>query len=224
MTSITASYGAARARGKAALLALLLFALSALPASAQPASAQPRLLILGDSLTAGYGLPRPDGFQPRLAAALAARGTQVRIIDAAVSGDTTAAARARLAWALADGADAAIVALGGNDGLRALDPRETEQNMTAILDTLAARGIPVLLSGMLAPPNLGPEYGAQFNAAFARLGARPDVLFDPFILEGVIDNPSLNQPDGMHPNAAGVARIVVRLTPLVERLLAKVPN
>lgn len=191
---------------------------------AAPASAQPRLLILGDSLAAGYGLAREEGFQTRLLAALATRGITVNIIDAAVSGDTTAGGRARLAWALGDGADAAIVELGGNDGLRGIDPRATEQNLTAILDTLAARKIPVLLTGMLAPPNLGPEYGAEFRAVFTRLGTRPGIIFDPFFLEGIAGDRTLNQPDGIHPNPQGVARIVTRLLPLVERLIAEVPR
>jgi acyl-CoA thioesterase-1 len=123
---------------------------------------------------------------------------------------------------LADGVDAALVELGGNDGLRGLDPAATEANLAAILDALAARRIPVLLSGMLAPPNLGPEYGQSFRDVFARLGARPGVIFDPFFLEGVARDPALNQPDGLHPNPEGVRRIVARLVPLVERLLAQV--
>jgi acyl-CoA thioesterase-1 len=178
-----------------------------------------RLLVLGDSLAAGYGLAHADGFEARLGAALAARGHQVALLDCAVSGDTTAGGRARLDWALGDGADAAIVELGGNDGLRGIDPRATEDNLAAILDALRARRIPVLLTGMLAPPNLGPEYGAAFRAAFARLGARPGVIFDPFFLEGVAGDPALNQADGIHPNPEGVRRIVARLLPLVERLL-----
>jgi acyl-CoA thioesterase-1 len=214
MTSMATAYGAASALAKAAILAILLIS---------PAAAQPRLLILGDSLASGFGLARPDSFQPRLAAALAARGIAVTLIDAAVSGDTSAGGRARLDWALADGADAAIVELGGNDGLRGIDPRATEANLAAILDTLAARKIPVLLTGMLAPPNLGPDYGREFQAVFAGLGARPGVTFDPFFLQGVARDPALNQPDGIHPNAEGVARIVARMLPLVERLLSEIP-
>ena len=179
-----------------------------------------RLLVLGDSLGAGYGLARADGFQARLAEALRARGHDVAIVDGAVSGDTTAGGRARLDWVLADGADAAIVELGGNDGLRGLDPSATEANLAAILDGLAAKRIPVLLSGMLAPPNLGPEYGRDFRAVFDRLGARAGVIYDPFFLAGVARDPALNQPDGIHPNPEGVRRIVARLLPLVERLLA----
>ena len=145
------------------------------------------------------------------------------IIDGAVSGDTTAGGLARLDWALGDGADAAIVELGANDGLRGVDPADTETNLTAILDRLAARHIPVLLTGMYAMPNLGPDYAARFRAVFDRLGTRPGVLYDPFFLTDVATVPSLNQPDGLHPNAEGVKRIVRRLLPLVEKLLAEVP-
>ena len=187
------------------------------------AAATPRLLVLGNSLAAGFGLARQDGFQARLAEALRAHGHQVTIVDGAVSGDTTAGGRARLDWVLADGADAAIIELGGNDGLRGLEPAATETNLAAILDALAARHIPVLLSGMRAPPNLGPDYGRDFQAVFERLGARAGVIYDPFFLEGVARDPALNQPDGIHPNPEGVRRIVARLLPLVERLLVSVP-
>ena len=180
-----------------------------------------RLLVLGDSLSAGYGLPEADGFEARLAEALAAHGTPVRIVDGAVSGDTTAGGLARLDWALGDGADAAIVELGGNDGLRGIDPRDTAANLTAILDALARRHIPVLLTGMAAPPNLGAQYGAEFRAVFDRLGRRPEVLYDPFFLAGVAADPALNQPDGIHPNPDGVRRVVARLLPLVQTLLAQ---
>ncbi len=188
------------------------------PARAQP----PRLLVLGDSLAAGYGLPRGDGFQARLAAALRAHGRVVTIVDGAVSGDTTAGGRARLDWVLEDGADAAIVELGANDGLRGVDPGEMEANLIAILDTLQARGIPVLLTGMYAPPNLGPDYQAAFRAVFDRLAQRKGLIYDPFFLRGVARDPALNQPDGLHPNALGVERIVTRILPLVERLLDQV--
>jgi acyl-CoA thioesterase-1 len=181
-----------------------------------------RLLVLGDSLTAGYGLPHDDGFQARLNHALHERGIDVAIIDGSVSGDTTAGGLARLDWVLADGADAAIVELGANDGLRALDPDEMERNLTAILDRLAADHVKVLLSGMYPPANYGPEYTRRFRAVFDRLGQRPGVLYDPFFLEGVALLPALVLPDGLHPNAAGVARIVQRLLPLVIRLLGEV--
>jgi acyl-CoA thioesterase-1 len=178
-----------------------------------------RLLVFGDSLVAGYGLPHDDAFQTRLAAALRADGRDVIILDGGVSGDTTAGGLARLDWALTDKPNAVFLELGANDALRGTDPAETEKNLAAILDRLAAAHLPVLLSGMEAPPNLGAAYGAQFRAVFARLGRRPNVIFDPFFLEGVAGDPALNQPDMMHPNAAGVSREVARLKPLVETLL-----
>jgi acyl-CoA thioesterase-1 len=181
-----------------------------------------RLLVLGDSLSAGYGLPHDQGFEAQLITALRARGHDVQIVDGAVSGDTTAGGLARLDWTLADGADAAIVELGANDGLRGVDPREVERNLTAILDQLSARHLPVLLTGMYALPNLGPDYAKAFDAVFDRLGQRPGILYDPFFLVGVAEVPALNQADGIHPNATGVQRIVTRLLPFVERLLAEV--
>jgi acyl-CoA thioesterase I len=184
-------------------------------------AAPPRLLVLGDSLTAGYGLRHDDGFEVQLQQALKARGHDVSIIDGAVSGDTSAGGRARLEWTLADGADAAIVELGANDGLRGLDPKDMQTNLTAILDTLAAKHIPVLLTGMYAPPNLGPDYEKAFRSVFDKLGKLPGVLYDPFFMEGLVMHPELNQADGMHPNAEGVKREVARLLPLVERLLAE---
>ena len=158
-----------------------------------------------------------------MAAALRARGHDVQFIDAAVSGDTTAGGRARLDWALSDGADAALVELGGNDGLRALEPSVMEGNLRAILDSLAARHIPTLLSGMMAAPNLGREYDDAFAAVFTRLGTRPGLLYDPFFLQGVAADPTLNQPDHIHPNPEGVRRVVARLLPMMEQLLAEVP-
>jgi acyl-CoA thioesterase-1 len=190
--------------------------------TAMAQAAPPRLLILGDSLSAGYGLPHSDGFEVRLQQALAARGHDVSIIDGAVSGDTSAGGRQRLDWTLADGADAAIVELGANDGLRGLDPKDMQANLTAILDALAAKHIPVLLTGMYAPPNLGPEYQAAFRAVFDTLGKRPGVLYDPFFLDGVALHPELIQADGLHPNAEGVKREVARILPLVEQLLAEI--
>jgi acyl-CoA thioesterase I len=181
-----------------------------------------RLLVLGDSLSAGYGLAHDQSFEAQLQAALKAHGHDVTIVDGAVSGDTSAGGRARLDWALGGGADAAIVELGANDGLRGVDPKDMQANLTAILDSLAARQIPVLLTGMYAPPNLGPDYEGAFRAVFDTLGRRPGVLYDPFFLEGVATVQDLNQGDGMHPNPEGVRRIVARLLPLVEKLLAEV--
>jgi len=181
-----------------------------------------RILALGDSLTAGYGLPRQEGFAAQLQAALRAKGIPATVIDAGVSGDTTAGGRARLDWALADRPDAAIVALGGNDLLRAIPPEATYANLDAILRRLAERNIPVLLAGMLAPRNLGQDYVTAFEGAYQRLAREHDVVFYPFFLDGVATVPELNQPDGIHPNARGVAVMVERILPAVERLLARV--
>jgi acyl-CoA thioesterase I len=218
MASMAAAYGV-RGRWRKAVIALMLSMLAIPGTKAAPV----RLLVLGDSLSAGYGLAEADGFEAQLAAALRAHGHDVRIIDGAVSGDTSAGGLARLDWALGDGADAAIVELGANDGLRGVDPADTGANLTAILDKLAARHIPVLMTGMYAMPNLGADYGAAFRAVFDRLGKRPGLLYDPFFLEGVATVAALNQSDGMHPNPDGVKRIVARLLPLVEKLLTEVP-
>lgn len=217
MASIAAVYWRRRRRRKTwcAIATVLAVALLSLPASAAP----PRLLVLGDSLSAGYGLPHDDGFEVQLQQALAAHGHPVTIVDGAVSGDTSAGGRARLDWAIGDGVDAAIVELGGNDGLRGLDPKDMQANLTAILDELAKRHIPVLLTGMYAPPNLGPDYEAAFRAVFDSLGKRPGVIYDPFFLQDVATVTDLNQGDEMHPNPEGVKRIVARILPLVEKLV-----
>jgi acyl-CoA thioesterase-1 len=188
------------------------------------AAEQPiRLLAIGDSLTAGYGLPPGDGFVPRLQAALDARGRSVRVIDAGVSGDTTAGGLARLDWALAENPDAVLLELGANDGLRGLPPQQVRANLSAILDRLAARNLPVLLAGMLAPPNFGAAYGREFVAVFQDLAReRPDLIFYPFFLEGVAGERALNQPDGIHPNEQGVAKVVRGILPAVEELLDRV--
>jgi acyl-CoA thioesterase-1 len=178
-----------------------------------------RLLVFGDSLAAGYGLPREQGFEAQLAAALKASGRDVVILDGGVSGDTTAGGRARIDWALSDAPDAALVELGGNDALRALDPAQMKANLGAVLDVLAAHRVKVLLEGMEAPRNLGPAYAASFHAVFAGLGARPGILYEPFFLEGVATSPELNQPDGIHPNAEGVRRVVAHVLPKVEALV-----
>ncbi len=222
LMSIIAPYGPLRSLANAALVvcALLCVALRAPPClAAAPANAPVRILILGDSLTAGYGLAHADGFQAQMLAALKAKGENVTFIDAAVSGDTSAGGRARVDWALADGADAALVELGANDGLRGLDPAQMQANLTAILDALDAKHIKILLSGMLAPPNLGQAYGDAFKSVFTRLAKRPGIIDDPFYLEGVAGNPSLNQADGIHPNPEGVKIIVARLLPAMEKLI-----
>jgi len=190
-----------------------------------PAFAQTpiRLLMLGDSITAGYGLPPGQGIVPQLQAALVAAGRPVRILDAGVSGDTTAGGLARIDWALAENPQAAIVALGGNDGLRALPPAASRANLAGILDRLAAKRIPTMLAGMIAPPNLGADYGREFVTIFTSLAAeRPAMLFYPFLLEGVAGIAALNQPDGIHPNQAGVRVMVERLSSVTQTLLDRI--
>lgn len=199
-------------------LAFLLFA--AILACADPAAARPlKILALGDSLTAGHGLERADSFTVRLESALQADGYDVQVVNAGVSGDTSAGGLSRLAWALADEPDAAIVELGANDGLRGLDPRATYDNIDAIVGQLKEAGVAVLLTGMLAPPNLGAEYGADFESVYPRVAEKHGVMLYPFFLDGVAAKRELNQSDTIHPNAAGVAVIVERILPDVKRLL-----
>lgn len=183
---------------------------------------QIKLLAFGDSLTAGYGLPKADGFAEQLQAALRAEGREVVVINAGVSGDTSAGGRSRLDWALADTPDGVILELGANDGLRGIDPSVTRENLDAILARLSDLGIPVLFTGMHAPPNLGAEYGAEYGAVFADLSIKHDVVFYPFFLEGVAGKASLNQIDGIHPNLDGVAVLVTHILPSVHELLARI--
>jgi acyl-CoA thioesterase-1 len=190
--------------------------------SAQSARQGVRILAIGDSLTQGYGLPPGTEFPARLERALNARGLDVRVINAGVSGETSAGGLARIDWLLGDGKngpDAAIVELGANDGLRGLSAAEMEKNLDAILAKLKARGIPVLFTGMKAPRNFGERYAAEYDAVFQKLAAKHDVLFHPFFLEGVILDRSLMQPDGIHPNPQGVDKIVAAIQPLAERLV-----
>ena len=185
-----------------------------------------RLLLLGDSLVAGYGLPRADAFPAQLSAALKAQGFSVTIVEAGVSGDTTAGGLARLPWVLgsapAEQPDAVLVELGGNDALRGFDPQTTEANLDRLLAILGERGIPALLAGMRAPPNLGADYVGAFDSIFPRLAKEHNVMFYPFFLDGVAGNAALNQADGIHPNASGVKVIVERILPAVRLLLNSV--
>jgi acyl-CoA thioesterase-1 len=184
------------------------------------------LLALGDSLTAGWGLTPDQAFPTLLEKMLAEDGCSVRIINAGVSGDTSTGGLTRLPWLLSGPADErsdmALVALGANDGLRGIDPAVMEESLSAILERLKQDNIPTLLAGMLAPPNFGAEYAETFNAVFPRLAERYGVTLYPFILEGVATRPELNQPDGIHPNAAGAEEIAKRLYPLVRDLAAQV--
>ncbi len=195
-------------------------AMTAAPAGASPA--KPLILAFGDSLTAGYGLDPGLGFAPQLQATLRRHGIKARVADGGVTGDTSAAGRARLAWTL-DGLgakpDLVIVELGANDMLRALDPAETERNLDAILGELKRRKIRVLLAGMRGAPNLDPAYVRRVEALFPRLAKRHGAAFYPFFLEGVTTVPGMVQPDGMHPTFKGVKAIVSGITPAVKREL-----
>jgi len=181
-----------------------------------------RVLALGDSLTTGYGLPKPDGFPAKLERSLQAQGINVTVINAGVSGDTTAGGRARLDWALESNPHVAIIELGANDAMRGIDPGATWHNLDAILTTLKARGVAVLLTGMVAPPNYGDRFAEIFDSIYPRLAEHHGVLLYPFFLDGVAADPSLNQADGIHPTAAGVDRIVERILPYVLKVMEPV--
>jgi acyl-CoA thioesterase-1 len=181
-----------------------------------------RIVALGDSLTAGFGLPEPQGFVARLQAALAAKGIAAAIDNAGVSGDTAAGGLARLDWSVPDGTEAVILELGANDMLRGMNPDTTRSALDAILRRLAERHIAVLLCGMLAAPNLGPEFGRAFDDIYPALAAKYGALLYPFFLDGAAANAKLLQGDGLHPNAAGVDAIVTKILPKVEELIARV--
>jgi len=176
-------------------------------------------MLYGDSLMAGYGLSHEDGFAPRLEAALRDAGHNVKVINSSVSGDTTAAGLSRLEWALVDDPDVVLLELGANDALRGVEPSQTRENLDAIIGKLRDRDVAVLLAGMMAPPNMGKEYGAEFNEIYPELAAEYQLAFYPFFLDGVAADSSLNQDDGIHPNADGVKVIVERILPQVINVL-----
>jgi len=186
-------------------------------------SAEARIVVLGDSLSAGYGLPAAEAFPAQLEQALRQSGQAVRVINAGVSGDTTAGGLARLDWALAERPQLVIVQLGANDALRGLDPEQARANLDAILTRLKREETQILLAGMRAPRNLGPAYYTKFDRIYSDLAKKHQVALDPFFLEGVALRPELNQADGLHPNAQGVAIVVRRLLPQVRELLAGRP-
>jgi len=186
-------------------------------------SAEARIVVLGDSLSAGYGLPAAEAFPAQLEQALRQSGQAVRVINAGVSGDTTAGGLARLDWALAERPQLVIVQLGANDALRGLDPEQARANLDAILTRLKREETQILLAGMRAPRNLGPAYYTKFDRIYSDLARKHQVALDPFFLEGVALRPELNQADGLHPNAQGVAMVVRRLLPQVRELLAGRP-
>ena len=181
-----------------------------------------RIVALGDSLTAGFGLPVDATFPAKFEAVLKAKGLAVEIINAGVSGDTASRGRARLDWSVPEGTDAVIVELGANDMLMGVDPKVTRNALTNIVRRLTGRGIAVLLAGMRAAPNLGADYGHAFESIYSELAAEYGVLLYPFFLDGVAADAKLNQADGIHPTAAGVDQIVTRMLPTVEELVARV--
>lgn len=181
-----------------------------------------RIVVLGDSLSAGFGLSAADALPAKLERALKAKGLAVAIENAGVSGDTAAGGLARLDWSVPDGTDAVILELGANDALRGADPKATRASLEAIITKLKERKIAVLLTGMLAPRNFGPDYVAAFDPIYPDLAAEHGLILYPFILEGVAGDKALNQADGIHPTAAGVDIMVRGLAPRVEDLVAKV--
>jgi acyl-CoA thioesterase-1 len=202
------------------LLILLLLPLAALHAQpAQPVGSPIKLVFLGDSLAAGLGLKPEQSFPSRLEAALRAQGRNVTVLNQGVSGDTTAGGLDRVDWLLADKPDIVLIELGANDALRGLDPALAERNLSAIIEKLKAAGVTVWLAGMMAPRNFGPEYVAAFDGLYKRLADKYQVPLYPFILDGVAQDPALNQADGMHPNVRGAQVIADRLLPFALRNL-----
>jgi acyl-CoA thioesterase-1 len=193
------------------------------PAMIEAPAKDSRLVVaFGDSLFAGYGLAQDEGFAPALQRALEGQGLKAQVVNAGVSGETTAGGRERLAFTL-DGLprkpDLVIVGLGGNDMLRGLDPAQTRANLDAILTELKARGIATMLTGMLVSPNMGPDYAAAFNPIYPDLAKKFDLPLYPFFLQGVVGRRDLQLPDGIHPNAQGIKAVVQRIAPMVGREL-----
>ena len=180
-----------------------------------------KMVVLGDSLSAGLGLAGNDAFPAKLQKALKDKGISVEMTNAGVSGDTASGGRERLDWSVPEGTQAVIVELGANDTLRGIDPKVTRQALEQIVRRLRGRGIAVLLAGMRAAPNLGPDYARDFEAIYSDLAARNDLLLYPFFLDGVASDAKLNQRDGLHPTAAGVDAIVARILPKAEELVAR---
>lgn len=203
------------------LAVALAIALAPIGKSAAEGAAPLRIVALGDSLVAGFGLRTSEAFPAQLQSALAAKGIAAEIVNAGVSGDTAADGLARLDWSVPPGTDAVILELGGNDALRGIDPATTQQALSEILRRLQERRIPVLLCGILAPRNLGTEYAQAFDGIFPALAAAYNVPFYPFFLDGVATDLSLNQRDGLHPTAAGISVIVTRILPRIEELIAR---
>ena len=200
------------------ILVLIVALMTAAPALAQPV----RVVVLGDSLSAGLGLSAPDAFPAKLQKALKDKGVDVEIANAGVSGDTASGGRDRLDWSVPQGTEAVIVELGANDALRGTDPAITRSALSDIVKGLKARGVGVLLLGMLAPPNYGSDYAARFNTIYPDLSKSFGVPLYPFFLDGVAADPKLNQADGIHPTAEGVDMIVKKILPTVEAFLGTI--
>jgi acyl-CoA thioesterase I len=200
------------------ILVLMVALMTAAPALAQPV----KVVVLGDSLSAGLGLSAPDAFPAKLQKALKDKGVDVEIANAGVSGDTASGGRDRLDWSVPKGTDAVIVELGANDALRGTDPAITRSALSDIVQGLKARGVAVLLLGMLAPPNYGSDYATRFNTIYPDLSKSFGVPLYPFFLDGVAADPKLNQADGIHPTAAGVDIIVKKILPTVEAFLGTI--
>jgi acyl-CoA thioesterase-1 len=202
----------------AAWAAIILLVMGTAGAAERPI----KLVVLGDSLVAGYQLPYSAAFPAQLEKALRAKGFAVEVANAGVSGDTTTGGLSRLDWSVPQGTDAVILELGANDMLRGVDPKIPREALTEIVHRLKERGIQILLCGMRAAPNLGVDYARVFGAIYPELAAGNDLLFYPFFLDGIVTDPKLNQHDGLHPTEAGVAVIVGRILPKVEELLFRV--
>lgn len=200
------------------ILVLMVALMTAAPALAQPV----KVVVLGDSLSAGLGLAAPDAFPAKLQKALKDKGVDVEIANAGVSGDTASGGRDRLDWSVPKGTDAVIVELGANDAIRGTDPAITRSALSDIVKGLKARGVAVLLLGMLAPPNYGSDYAARFNTIYPDLSKSFGVPLYPFVLDGVAADPKLNQADGIHPTAEGVEIIVKKMLPTVEAFLGTI--
>ncbi|MSP75509.1 MAG: arylesterase [Rhodospirillaceae bacterium] len=213
---------AARVNSRIAAFLALVLCLVATAGYAQsgPAQSGPvKIAVLGDSLTAGYGVSPQQAFPVRLQAALQKQARNVTLLNHGVSGDTTAGGVERIDWMLADKPDIVLVELGANDALRGSDPASAERNLDAIVAKLKDAGVTVWLAGMLAPRNYGPEYAAQFDGLYKRLAAKHDVPLYPFFLDGVAQDPALNQADGIHPNPRGVDIVVERILPFITKNL-----
>jgi acyl-CoA thioesterase I len=212
---IAGVFNAARRAPRVAAVAALCLLAATTPLGAHV----PVILDIGDSLTSGYGLPPEQAFPARLEAWLRQKGIEARVVNAGVSGDTTASGLALLNWELADKPDLVILALGGNDAMRGIDPDTVRANLDKMIQRIETSGAKVLVLGMIAPPNWGEEYKRAFDRIFPELAQAHNVSLYPFFLEGVAMKPELNQPDGIHPNEAGVSVLVDRIGPLVARLV-----